>query len=70
MYPLLLENGSEIRKHLQEQKIYIPTLWGDVFEVCRKGSLEYNYAENILPLPVDQRYGEEEMKLIITYLKN
>ncbi len=26
MYPLLIQNGSEIRKVLQKEKIYIPTL--------------------------------------------
>lgn len=68
-YPLYLENGSEIRKKLQEKKVYIPTLWPDVFELCSKGSLEYNFASNILPIPVDQRYGFEDMKYIIKILE-
>lgn len=61
-YPLLLKKGSEIRKALIRQKIYIPTLWPNV---PRDGSLEDNYAQNILPLPCDQRYGEEEMEMIV-----
>lgn len=64
-YPLLLENGAEIRKNLQKEKIYIPTLWPDVLENCEKTSLEYKYARNIFPLPIDQRYGVEEMKFIV-----
>lgn len=35
-YPLYLENGSEIRKKLQEKKVHIPTLWPDVFDLCKK----------------------------------
>lgn len=35
-YPLYLENGSEIRKKLQVKKVYIPTLWPDVFDLCKK----------------------------------
>lgn len=64
-YPLLLENGAEIRRNLQKKKIYIPTLWPDVFDLCNETMLEYQYAKNILPIPVDQRYGIEDMKYIV-----
>jgi hypothetical protein len=73
MYPLYLENGGILRKKLQEQKIYIPTLWPAVFDRCKSDILEYDLAENILPLPIDQRYGKEEMEILteelITRLK-
>ena len=65
MYPLYIENGAEIRKKLQSQKIYIPTLWPDVFDICGEDTLEYQMAQNILPLPVDQRYDSEDMKYMI-----
>lgn len=65
MYPLYLENGGEIRRKLQAKKIFIPTLWPDVFEHCDESELEYDYAKNILPIPVDQRYDEEDMKYIM-----
>ncbi len=64
MYPLLLENGAEIRKRLQAEKIYIPTLWPDVFSWCEAGEAEYRMARNILPLPIDQRYGVEDMEYL------
>ena len=67
-YPLYLENGSEIRKKLQEKKVYIPTLWPDVFDLCNETMLEYQYAKNILPIPVDQRYGIEDMKYILEFV--
>lgn len=66
MYPLLVENGSKLRKRLHEKKIYIPTLWPDVFGWCSKDEVEYYLAENILPIPIDQRYGEEDMKYIVS----
>lgn len=65
MYPLYLENGAEIRKQLQAKKIFIPTLWPAVFNLCEDGELEYDMAKNILPIPVDQRYGVEDMGYII-----
>lgn len=65
MYPLLIQNGAAVRKELQKEKIYIPTLWPNVLEECSPDSLEYHYAADILPIPVDQRYGIEDMKYLV-----
>ena len=64
MYPLYIENGAEVRKQLQAKKIFIPILWPAVFNLCEENELEYDMAKNILPIPVDQRYGIEDMKYI------
>lgn len=64
MYPLYIENGYEIRTALQKKKIYIPTLWPDVFDICGEDMPEYDMAKNILPLPIDQRYKKEDMDII------
>lgn len=66
MYPLYVNNGKIIQKKLIQKKIYIPTLWPAVFERCEKDELEYDMAENILPLPVDQRYNEDDMTYMIS----
>lgn len=65
MYPLLVKDGAEIRKSLQDKKIYIPTLWPNVLESLTQGEIEYSLAKNILPLPCDQRYGLQDMKYIV-----
>lgn len=70
MYPLYLENGDEIRKALQKNKIFIPTLWPAVFNLCREDEMEYDMAKNILPLPVDQRYGETEILYMAEMIKS
>lgn len=70
MYPLLLQNGAAVRKELQKEKIYIPTLWPNVLEECPKDSLEYHYAANILPIPVDQRYGIKDIKYLVEVIKD
>ena len=70
MYPLLIQNGSVVRKELQKEKIYIPTLWPNVLEECNPDSLEYRYATNILPIPVDQRYEIEDMKYLTEVIKS
>ncbi len=69
MYPLYIDGGAELRKKLQDEKIYIPTLWPDVFDVCSESDLEYDMAKNILPLPIDQRYNKETMEYIVTALR-
>ena len=69
-YPLLIANGAEVRKGLQQKKIYIPTLWPNVLNEELKNSAEYNMAENILPLPCDQRYSSEDICKITEEVMN
>ncbi|MBQ6118102.1 MAG: hypothetical protein IJK98_02620 [Clostridia bacterium] len=69
MYPLLLPDGAAVRKELQKEKIYIPTLWPSVFEFCTPDAPEYDMAQNILPLPVDQRYTADEMSYMVGAIK-
>lgn len=68
MYPLYIDNGMEIRRHLQKEKIYVPLLWPNVLENDRN-TLEYDMSCNILPLPIDQRYGEGEMEFILNHIR-
>ncbi|MCR5678128.1 MAG: hypothetical protein K6G13_08875 [Agathobacter sp.] len=65
MYPFFLDDVEGIREKLAEQKIYIPTLWPNVLAEQSSETIAYQYAKNILPLPVDQRYTEEEMERIV-----
>lgn len=69
MYPLMVENGAFIRKELQTMKIYVPTLWPAVFKVTVPDDLEYKMAENILPLPIDQRYGIGDMEYMVNRIQ-
>ena len=69
MYPLYIDRGAELKKKLIANKVFVPTLWADVFEITGKGSLEYDLAENTVPLPVDQRYDVEDMKYILSFCK-
>lgn len=58
-YPFYCENGMALKKKLATYKIYVPTLWPNVLDMV--GTLEKDYAENILPIPCDQRYELLEM---------
>ena len=68
MYPFFLNNGREVRKRLQEKKIYIPTLWPSVYKIATSDSMEYKMAENILPLPIDQRYSRNDLTYMLKCL--
>lgn len=69
MYPFYHEKAVEIRKRLQQEKIYIPTLWPNVLDDVIENDLEYKYAQNILPLPCDQRYKVEDLEYMISILR-
>ena len=69
MYPLLVDDGSDVRKKLIKKKIFIPTLWPNVLMECSRDSWEYYLANNLLPLPIDQRYSNEEMHYVVSVIK-
>ena len=69
MYPLLIKNGKNVRKYLQDHKIYISLLWPNVIETEAEDSYEYYLAQNILPIPCDQRYDSDDMRYIATMIK-
>lgn len=69
MYPLFVPGGREIRKMLKEEKIYVPILWPNVLSECSESEIEFNLANDILPLPVDQRYGFPEMNILVACIK-
>ena len=62
-YPLYVENGAELRKKLIENKIYVATLWPNL-----ESETARDLAENILPLPCDQRYTKEDMERIVNVI--
>lgn len=65
VYPLMIENGETVRKLLQSRKIYVPMLWPSALESNLLNIEEEQMVKNILPLPIDQRYGEIEMEYMI-----
>jgi len=65
MYPFYTKNGVNLRQQLQREKIYIPVLWPNVKENIYNSDVEYQLADNILPLPCDQRYTTEDMDYMI-----
>ena len=55
---------------LINNKIYVATYWPNVLEQCNQGDIEFKFANNLLPLPIDQRYSIDDMNKIISIINN
>ena len=64
VYPFLIEDEN-LRQHLIDNKVFVARYWPNVLEWCNEGSHEYRLTNQLLPLPIDQRYREADMKRII-----
>lgn len=62
-YPLLHPKGNKIKQHLLAAKIYVPTYWRD--SPNQEVSIVKYLVDNLVCLPIDQRYSEVEMQRII-----
>jgi dTDP-4-amino-4,6-dideoxygalactose transaminase len=62
-YPYL-SHGKELREYLIENKVYVAMYWPGIKEVVPEDSFEFDLVENMLPLPIDQRYDSEDMREI------
>jgi hypothetical protein len=63
-YPYRTKNNN-LRQKLIEDKIFVAKYWPNVLEWCEPGELEYQLTEEILPLPIDQRYNLKDMERIL-----
>lgn len=68
VYPYLT-NDLSLRQRLIENKVFVATYWPNVFEWCKPEDWEYKLAESTVFIPIDQRYGVEDMKRIIDTIK-
>ena len=69
VYPFLVKEKG-LREKLIENKVFIARYWPNVLEGTKPGDIDYLLASLMQPLPIDQRYGEEEMKRIIEIINN
>lgn len=68
VYPFLSEN-KDLKHKLIENHIFIATYWPNVLNFENKYSNEFNLAQNLISLPIDQRYNEEDMQIIIDIIR-
>ncbi len=67
VYPFYMED-VELRNKLISNKIFVAQYWPNVLEWCDKDTKECRLTENIIPLPIDQRYAIEDMNKIVKFI--
>ncbi len=65
VYPFRVHDASQLKEKLIKNRIFVPTYWPNVFTWCTEGETEYQLARDIVPLPIDQRYNEDDMQRIL-----
>lgn len=65
-FPVYMEDRDELQRYLREQDIYVPVLWpvGNENGNCLSEDEQYIFS-HLAAIPLDQRYGEEDMKRIV-----
>ena len=65
IYPFLNQKNKRLRDILLKHKIYTPIYWENVNKwLDNSNSYEHYLVENLIPLPIDQRYGIKTMEYI------
>lgn len=64
VYPYMVSQEG-LREKLIENKIFVARYWPNVLDWTEKGSIDYQFTEQMLPIPIDQRYDIEDMNRII-----
>lgn len=65
-YPFLTTN-KRLRDFLLENRVFIPKFWRDAYKRVSPAWSE-KMINGLLPLPTDQRYGQEEMERMISLI--
>jgi hypothetical protein len=61
---------QNLRQKLLDNKIYTATYWPNVKKWCDENSLEYQLTNEVVYLPIDQRYSIEDMLIITNLILN
>lgn len=69
VFPYESVEGQELRKKLIAHKVFVAKYWPNVDSWAGVEAMETWMANHILPLPIDQRYGKEDMERIIKIIK-
>ena len=67
-YPFLTDK-EKIKEKLISKRVFAPVYWPNVFKWTTEKMHEHYLAKNLVPLPIDHRYNEDDMLRIINYLK-
>ena len=64
VYPFLSEDIN-LRKKLIDNKVYVASYWPNVKNMSNLESVESQFTVNLIPIPIDQRYGNDDLNKIL-----
>lgn len=65
VYPHFEDRGAALRQYLIEHHVFCARYWPSVSDWCCANDKENLIAENLVCIPIDQRYGENDMQEIL-----
>ena len=68
VYPYLITSGNELKNTLIQHRIFVATYWPNVLNWCHPADIEYDLANNIVNIPIDQRICDSDINRILTYI--
>jgi len=69
VFPYLSSRGKNLKQKLKQNGVFAATYWPNVFKWTKPEDKEYRYADQIVNLPIDQRYSGIELLGIVKLLK-
>ena len=70
VYPFLRKNNIELRKQLIHNRIYVAMYWPNIpVWIDDKNTVEMYFYNNLIALPIDQRYGLDDMDFIMKIIR-
>jgi hypothetical protein len=67
-YPYWVDNGKELRIKLQKNRIFTPVYWQNVLMISNKDTTEFDLADNMVLLPIDQRYDFSDLDYVLNLI--
>ncbi len=68
-YPFWIEYGAKLKEKLIENMIFIPTFWKSVLKFISTETIEHDFVNNLVSIPIDQRYNIKDMQIIANIIK-
>jgi len=69
-FPMLVKERTLLQKHLVQNAIYAPVVWPKDENQPQQCEGAENAYEHLLCIPIDQRYGTDDMERIIDVIKD
>jgi len=67
IYPFMIER-EDLLSYMLENKHFQGRWWRYILDICSESSMEYQLSKYMLPITIDQRYDEADMKELAKFI--